>query len=536
MEGFEVMPALEAAERGDVFVTVTGSRDVLGAEHFERMKDGAVLANAGHFDVEIDLAALRGAAPASAREVLPLVDAVRPRRPAAEPARLGPRRQPRRRPGPSRRGHGHVVRQPGARGRAPRRATARELGAGRAPGARRDRPRGRAAQARVARRRDRRADAPSRSSTCAAGAPGSIAAPYERRRGCGRASRRWSARACRRPPIATFRHYYEQLEGGRDRDAARVRDRAGHRRCRTPTALPEGDAPLDRGRGHQAQRRARDVHGHDRAKSLLEVKDGLAFLDVIVEQVLALRQATGARLPLVLMNSFATRDDSLALLERHPEIAADVPPDFVQNKEPKLLVDGLRPGRVAGRPGARVVPARARRPLHGAADLGDARRAARARLPLRVRLELGQPRRRARPADPRLVRGRGDPVRGRGHRPHGGRPQGRPPRPRQGDGRAGAARDGADAGGGPRRRSPDIGRHPFFHVNNLWVDLHALRDLLRRARRRARAADDRQRKTVDPSRLLARRPSSSSRPRWARRSACSRARRRSACRGRASCR
>ena len=49
----------EAAERGDVFVTVTGARDVLRREHFERMKDGAVLANAGHFDVEIDLDALR---------------------------------------------------------------------------------------------------------------------------------------------------------------------------------------------------------------------------------------------------------------------------------------------------------------------------------------------------------------------------------------------------------------------------------------------------------------------------------------------
>ena len=59
MEGFEVMPSLEAAERGDLFVTVTGSESVLRGEHFERMKDGAVLANAGHFDVEIDLAELR---------------------------------------------------------------------------------------------------------------------------------------------------------------------------------------------------------------------------------------------------------------------------------------------------------------------------------------------------------------------------------------------------------------------------------------------------------------------------------------------
>jgi adenosylhomocysteinase len=74
MEGFEVMPAVVAAERGDVFVTVTGSRGVLGAPHFERMKDGAVLANAGHFDIEIDLDALRAAADGAAREVLPMVE------------------------------------------------------------------------------------------------------------------------------------------------------------------------------------------------------------------------------------------------------------------------------------------------------------------------------------------------------------------------------------------------------------------------------------------------------------------------------
>jgi adenosylhomocysteinase len=73
MEGFEVMPALAAAERGDVFVTVTGSRSVLTGPHFERMKDGAVLANAGHFDIEIDLDALRVVADGP-REVLPMVE------------------------------------------------------------------------------------------------------------------------------------------------------------------------------------------------------------------------------------------------------------------------------------------------------------------------------------------------------------------------------------------------------------------------------------------------------------------------------
>jgi adenosylhomocysteinase len=73
MDGFEVMPALGAAERGDVFVTVTGAQDVLGPAHFARMKDGAVLANAGHFDVEIDVRGLAAAA-AEHREVRPLVD------------------------------------------------------------------------------------------------------------------------------------------------------------------------------------------------------------------------------------------------------------------------------------------------------------------------------------------------------------------------------------------------------------------------------------------------------------------------------
>src|SRR3954470_16721146 len=73
MEGFAVMPALEATARGDVFITLTGVRDVLRKEHFARMKDGAVLANAGHFDVEISLDDLRAMA-SSVREILPLVE------------------------------------------------------------------------------------------------------------------------------------------------------------------------------------------------------------------------------------------------------------------------------------------------------------------------------------------------------------------------------------------------------------------------------------------------------------------------------
>jgi adenosylhomocysteinase len=59
MDGFQVMPMAEAAKVGDVFVTVTGDKQVIGAEHFALMKDGAILANSGHFDVEIDIATLK---------------------------------------------------------------------------------------------------------------------------------------------------------------------------------------------------------------------------------------------------------------------------------------------------------------------------------------------------------------------------------------------------------------------------------------------------------------------------------------------
>ena len=58
MDGFRVMPMAEAAKIGDIFVTATGDRDVLRGEHFEVMKNGAVLANSGHFNVEIDIPAL----------------------------------------------------------------------------------------------------------------------------------------------------------------------------------------------------------------------------------------------------------------------------------------------------------------------------------------------------------------------------------------------------------------------------------------------------------------------------------------------
>lgn len=84
--------------------------------------------------------------------------------------------------------------------------------------------------------------------------------------------------------------------------------------------------------------------GMDKAKSLLTVRGEESFLDIIVGQVRHARAASGARLPLIFMNSFRTQDDTLAALAKHPDVAVEgVPLDFLQNREPKLRADDLTP-------------------------------------------------------------------------------------------------------------------------------------------------------------------------------------------------
>src|SRR5260221_1518587 len=73
MDGFRVLPMAEAAKEGEIFITVTGNKNVIRAEHFEAMKSGAVVCNSGHFNVEIDLPALERLSTGK-REVRPLVD------------------------------------------------------------------------------------------------------------------------------------------------------------------------------------------------------------------------------------------------------------------------------------------------------------------------------------------------------------------------------------------------------------------------------------------------------------------------------
>src|SRR4051794_7637623 len=146
--------------------------------------------------------------------------------------------------------------------------------------------------------------------------------------------------------VETFRHYYERLREGEvgalpEADLEPIEDipdaeelsedEAGAREALERTVVLK----LNGGLGTSM--------GLDGPKSLLPVKEGLSFLDVIVRQVLGLRERSGARLPLVLMNSFATSKPTLAALEPHPDIAADVPIEFLQNKVPKLRADDLQP-------------------------------------------------------------------------------------------------------------------------------------------------------------------------------------------------
>ena len=84
--------------------------------------------------------------------------------------------------------------------------------------------------------------------------------------------------------------------------------------------------------------------GLKKAKSLLTVKDKYNFLDIIAKQILHLRNETGKKLPLLFMNSFNTREDTLEYLKKYPELTyKDLPLDFVQNKFPKVQQKDLSP-------------------------------------------------------------------------------------------------------------------------------------------------------------------------------------------------
>jgi UTP--glucose-1-phosphate uridylyltransferase len=144
--------------------------------------------------------------------------------------------------------------------------------------------------------------------------------------------------------IDTFAHYEELLREG-DQGTMPEDELEPLTEVQGLDALPDSDrSDLERVVVLKLNGGLGTSMGMTEAKSLLEVKDGHTFLDVIARQVLHLRERHGAPIPLLLMNSFATRDDTLAALERYPELALDgLPLDFLQGKVPKLLADGFEP-------------------------------------------------------------------------------------------------------------------------------------------------------------------------------------------------
>ena len=143
------------------------------------------------------------------------------------------------------------------------------------------------------------------------------------------------------PPLAIdcFRFYFERYRRG---EAGLVPEAAI-----TPVDdLPDaGDLGRHRDAGRRALVRAVVVKlngglgtsmGLSAAKSLLPAKNGLSFLDLIVRQVLHLRRTHACPLPLVLMNSFRTREDSHQVLARYPELAVGLPADFLQHRVPRI--------------------------------------------------------------------------------------------------------------------------------------------------------------------------------------------------------
>ncbi|GAB4009864.1 UTP--glucose-1-phosphate uridylyltransferase [Nocardioides ultimimeridianus] len=146
--------------------------------------------------------------------------------------------------------------------------------------------------------------------------------------------------------IATFAHYYDLLERGETGlipedtiepiDMERLADVEVADVDATDAIAHTVVIKLNGGLGTSM--------GMDRAKSLLCVGRGLSFLDVMARQILHLRQQYDAPLPLLFMNSFRTSADTLDAVGRYEDLAIDgLPLEFLQNKEPKLLVDGLVP-------------------------------------------------------------------------------------------------------------------------------------------------------------------------------------------------
>lgn len=302
--------------------------------------------------------------------------------------------------------------------------------------------------------------------------------------------------------IEVFAHYYRELESGATgviaeddvepvRDLPQLADLDGDAAQAAEALSVTAVVKLNGGLGTSM--------GMDRAKSLLPVRGDRTFLDVIAQQVLATRQAHGALLPVIFMNSFRTRDDTLAALKRHPDLAVDgLPADFLQNREPKLRADDLTPADWPDDPQLEWCP-----PGHG-----DVYTALDASGLLQKLLDAGYRYVSVSNAD-NLGASPSPTVAGwfaASGAPYAAEVCRRTPADRKGghlvrrrsDDRL-VLRETAQTRGEDSEQAADIERHPYFHTNNLWFDLRAVAHVMAEREGVLGLPLIRNDKTVDPS-------------------------------------
>jgi UTP--glucose-1-phosphate uridylyltransferase len=238
--------------------------------------------------------------------------------------------------------------------------------------------------------------------------------------------------------------------------------------------------------------------GLEAAKSLLEVREGLSFLDIIARQVLAAREAYGVTLPLVFMDSFRTSEDTTEALSGYDLTVEGLPLDFLQNKEPKLRADDLTPVSWPADPDLEWCP-----PGHG--DLYTALRGSGL---LDRLLDAGY--RRAFVSNSDNLGATPDPRVAewfaRSGAPFAIEAVRRTPSDRKGghfarrtsDGRL-VLRETAQTLDEDKESLADLSRHRFASTNNLWLDLEAVRTELQRRDGILGLALIKNTKTVDPS-------------------------------------
>ncbi|WP_245634625.1 UTP--glucose-1-phosphate uridylyltransferase [Janibacter limosus] len=235
-------------------------------------------------------------------------------------------------------------------------------------------------------------------------------------------------------------------------------------------------------------------------KAALVARDGLTFLDVIVRQLIGLEERYGARPPLVLMNSFRTRDASLQILERYPQMARqELPLDFLQNMEPKLDAAALAPVSWPEDPELEWCP-----PGHGdvyvalaASGLLDQMRASGIRYAFLSNSDnLGAT------CDPDIaawLMAEGIPFAAEVAERTLNDRKGGHVAVRRSDGRL-VLREAAMVLDEEQDLFQDTSRHRWFNTNNLWVDLDRLDELLRERGGVLGLPIIVNRKTVDPTR------------------------------------